>query len=414
MALFRRIQVALLFFILFSQPGCFAHKHTSSATTDNSAATTVDDTDSTAVSDSFDKETQETKKQLEESAPEDSAKSPLPASGQVMTTRQKQDAAREATTIVNQNPDRRKIKPKHADGTPTVALALGGGGARGAAHIGVLRVFEEEGLVVDQIVGNSMGSIVGGMYCAGVPLADISTHLEDLSLRHAYMPGGVARKIPSLPFSKIVHPFRPKHYAGLWSGERLTKYLDGVLPRPNMEMSDTKIPFSAVATNLLDGKAYRITKGRLSTAIKASAAISPLIQPVAINGKLFVDGGVRANLPASAARDTGAGFVIAVLVDEPMQVLPAKQFMHLKSVASRMTDIVLAIADERQLQFADMVINPDVSQITVLSNDPDDVQKAIHAGELAARKAMPELRKRLHLSQKVSTEVSEANVNAEP
>ena len=97
-----------------------------------------------------------------------------------------------------------------------------------------------------------------------------------------------------------------------------------------------------------------------------------------------------------------------------MQVIPAKQFTRLKNVASRMTDIVLAIADERQLQFADMVINPDVSQITVLSNDPADVQKAIHAGELAARKAMPELRKRLHLSQKVSTEVSEASFNAKP
>ena len=274
------------------------------------------------MSDSFDKETQETKKQLEESAPEDSAKSVLPTSGQVMTTRQKQDAAREATTIVNQNPDRRKIKPKHADGTLTVALTLGGGGARGAAHIGVLRVFEEEGLLVDQIVGNSMGSIVGGMYSAGVPLADISTHLEDLSLRHAYMPGGVAKKIASLPFSKLVYRFRPEHYAGLWSGERLTKYLDGVLPRPNMEMSDTKIPFSAVATNLLDGKAYRITKGRLSTAIKASAAISPLIQPVAINGKLFVDGGVRATYPPQLHVTPGPVLLLPSLSMNPCRLFP--------------------------------------------------------------------------------------------
>jgi len=162
-----------------------------------------------------------------------------------------------------------------------------------------------------------------------------------------------------------------------------------------MDISETKIPFSSVATNLIDGKAYRITKGRLATAIKASAAITPIIQPVAIGNKLFVDGGVRANLPASAARDTGAGLVIAVLVDEPMQVLPAKQFTHLKNVVARMSDIVLSIADERQLQFADLVINPDVTSIPVLSNDPADVQKAVHAGELAARKALPELRRRM-------------------
>jgi NTE family protein len=260
-----------------------------------------------------------------------------------------------------------------------------------------LKVFEEEGVLLDQIVGNSMGAIVGGLYCAGVPLADISTDLENRSLRKAYMPGGLTRKIALVPFSKVLHPLRPKHYAGLWSGEKLTRYLDGILPRPNMDLSDTKIPFSAVATNLIDGKAYRITKGRLSTAIKASAAISPLIQPVAMKDKLFIDGGVRANLPASAARGTGAGFVIAVLVDEPLQKVPPKRFMHMKNIASRMSDIVLAVADERQLQFVDLVINPDVSSISVFSKDPNDVKRAVHAGELAARKAMPELRRRLHM-----------------
>jgi NTE family protein len=271
-------------------------------------------------------------------------------------------------------------------------------------------VFEEEGLVVDQIVGNSMGSIVGGLYSAGVPLSQITVHLEDRSLRRAYMPGGIARKIALIPLSKVLHPLRPKHYAGLWSGEKLTKYLEGILPRPNMELSDTKIPFSPVATNLLDGKAYRITKGRLSTAIKASAAISPLIQPVAMGDKVFVDGGVRANLPASAARGTGAGFVIAVLVDEPMQIEAPEQFTHLNKVASRMSDIVLAIADERQLQFADMVINPNVSSIPVLSNDPEDVRNAVRAGELAARKAMPELRRRLHMPKKTDDDLSNTSM----
>jgi NTE family protein len=367
------------------------------------ADTTGDGIDATVISDSFDKESEDMKQQIEGAESQNMSQPP----SAVMTTKEKSDAGRESSAIINQIPDRRKLKAKRPDGTLTVALALGGGGARGAAHIGVLKVLEAEHITLDQIVGNSMGSIVGGLYCAGVPLADIDSHLSDGSLRRAYMPGGIGKRIAFLPFTKFVHPFRPKHYAGLWSGEKLTNYLDSILPRPNMDIADTPIPFSAVATNLLDGKAYRITKGRLSTAMKASAAISPLIQPVAIDGKLFVDGGVRANLPASAARGTGAGFVIAVLVDEPMQVLPAKQFMRLRKVASRMADIVLAIADERQLQFADMVINPNVSSIPVLSNDPADVIKAIHAGEVAARKAIPELRRRLHMTQSTAYEPSE-------
>jgi NTE family protein len=367
------------------------------------AATTNDAIDATVILDSFDKESEDMKQQIEGAESQNMSAPP----SAVMTTKEKKDAGNESSAILNQIPDRRKLKAKRPDGTTTVALALGGGGARGAAHIGILRVFEREHIRFDQIVGNSMGSIIGGLYCAGVPLAEINARMADGSFRRAYMPGGITKRIAFLPFAKLVHPFRPKHYAGLWSGEKLTAYLDAILPRPNMDIEDTPLPFSAVATNLLDGKAYRITKGRLSTIMKASAAITPLIQPVAIDGKLFVDGGIRANLPASAARATGAGFVIAVLVDEPMQVLPPKQFMHLKKIGMRMADIVLAVADERQLQFADMIINPDVSSISVLSNDPADVEKAIHAGEVAALKAIPELRRRLHL---VATASADQNV----
>jgi NTE family protein len=353
------------------------------------------------VSDSFEKELAQTKQQIDESAPEDQIKQVLPESGQVLNAKQKHEAIQESSKINNQNPvDVHKIPAKNPDGTPTVAIALGGGGARGAAHIGVLKVFEEEGIPINQVVGNSMGAIVGGLYCAGISLDNIQAELEDLKLTHAYMPGGIVKRFITIPLTQLASPFMPKHYPGLWSGKKLTRYFDKILPRPNMDISDTKIPFSTVATNLLDGKAYRITKGRLSTAIKASAAIPSIIQPVAIGNHLFVDGGVRANLPASAARDTGAGLVIAVLVDEPMPVLPAKKFLHTSTMVSRLSDIVLAVADERQLQYADIIINPNISGIAVLSNNPKDVTKAVKAGELAARKALPELRKRLHLPAK--------------
>ncbi|MDR3612843.1 MAG: patatin-like phospholipase family protein [Candidatus Obscuribacterales bacterium] len=356
------------------------------------------------ILDSFEKQKEETARQIEESADEDVLESKIPPTGQVFTERKKITAVSDSSAIENQDPATlKKISARKTDGTPTIAIALGGGGARGAAHIGVLRVLAKEGFVVDTIVGNSMGAIVGGLYSAGLSLDEITTHFCDKSLSKAYMPGGFTRKIASLPLSSLLHPFRPKHYAGLWSGEKLNKYIESLLPRPDMKVSDTKLPFSSVATNLLDGKAYRITDGSLATAIRASCSISPIIQPVAMDGKLFMDGGIRANLPASAARQTGAGFVIAVLVDEPLQELPPKKFTKVKNIAARMSDIVLAVADERQLQYADIVINPDVSKIPVFANSPEQVRAAINAGELAARKALPQLRRKMAVVSKFAS-----------
>lgn len=335
------------------------------------------------------------KEQLSNSPPADAQVAPpMPRSGKILyTPKQKQAVAEEAVKIDGDDPA--PVIPAVVDGRATIALALGGGGARGAAHIGVIKAFRDNNIPIDYVVGNSMGAIVGGLYCAGVPLDQISSMLEDGSLRHAYMPGPLPPKVLVSPLAKLVHIGAPDHYAGLFSGKKFTKYIEAHLPQANMNLQDTKIPFCAVATNLLDGKAYRISEGRISTAMKASSAITPLIQPVAMKDKVFVDGGVRANLPVSAARRTGAGMVVAVLVDEPLTKVPAKRFMHLQWIASRMADIVLAIADERQLQFADMVVNPNVSGIPILSKNAADVKKAEDAGYQAALKAIPEIRKRM-------------------
>lgn len=275
----------------------------------------------------------------------------------------------------------------------TMAIALGGGGARGAAHIGVLRVLEQEKIPIDYIIGNSMGAIIGGAYAAGVPLEEMERRGLNGSLRKAYLPG-VTSRILLMPFSRLIGFFK-KDYAGLWSGRKFEKYMDSYLK--NKQMEELQIPFSAVALNLLDGNAYRIAEGKLSTAIRASSSISPLLKPVEIKDKLYVDGGVRANLPASAAKDTGADVVVAVLVDEPLKELPKERFYKYKNVAARLADVVLAVTDEHQLQFADVIINPDVSGIPILSDEPEDIAKAIKAGEEAARTALPRLRKKMGL-----------------
>ncbi|MBX9721453.1 MAG: patatin-like phospholipase family protein, partial [Candidatus Obscuribacterales bacterium] len=327
----------------------------------------------------------------------DSAIAPTQSPSKVMfSNTQKMNAAKESTNVGSDSPgDAGQIHKDSKDKRPTLALALGGGGARGAAHIGVLRVFEREHIPIDYIVGNSMGSIVGGLYASGVSLDDIQKIMTDGSLRKAYMPGRIPPKLLLSPIEKLMHP-RKKHYAGLWTGKKFGDFLAKQLPKNVCNVEDTPLPFSAVATNLLDGKAYRISNGKLSTAIRASSTIPMLLQPVAIGDKVYIDGGVRANLPASAARDTGADLVIAVLVDEPLRILPAKRFRHMSAIAQRLTDVMLAVADGRQLPFADIIITPDVSSLPVMTARPEDARKAILAGEQAALKAIPEIRKRLN------------------
>jgi predicted acylesterase/phospholipase RssA len=337
------------------------------------------------------------KRQIENSIHTDAKDALSPrGSGKVMVkTQQKMDAAEESTIVGRDNPgDECQVSSEAGSRRPTVAIALGGGGARGAAHIGVLRVLKEAGIPIDYIVGNSMGSIVGGLYAAGVPLDDIEKIMLDGSLRKAYMPGLIPPKLLVSPVEKMMHPFK-KHYAGLWTGKKLGQFLEKQLPKGIENVDDTLIPFSAVATNLIDGKAYRISDGKLSTAIRASSTIPALLQPVAIGDKVYVDGGIRANLPASAARDTGADIVIAVLVDEPLRKLPATRFQHLAGIAERLGDMMLAVADARQLPFADVIINPDVSGLPVINGKADDAHKAILAGEEATRKALPEIKKRM-------------------
>lgn len=291
---------------------------------------------------------------------------------------------------------------------PTLALALGGGGVRGAAHIGVLKVFEEEGIPIDYIVGSSMGSIVGGFYASGKSLDDISAVMTNGSLRRAYMPGLVTPKLLFSPLRKIIYPF-DKHYAGIWSGKKFGSFLEKQLPRQVANVEDTPLPFSAVATDLLEGKTYTISNGKLSRAIQASSTIPALLQPVPIGNKLFVDGGVGANLPASAARATGADVVVAVVVDEPLEMRPPAFFRHLRGITARTTDVMLAEADARQAQFADVVIHPKVTGIPLIRGCPGDARKAIEAGERAARRALPEIRKLLGIASRQAVAAREGS-----
>lgn len=276
-----------------------------------------------------------------------------------------------------------------------VAIALGGGGVRGAAHIGVLRVLEREGIPIDYVVGNSMGAVVGGLYCAGVPLDKVQRMMSDGTLMQAYLPQLLWCRIMLKPVTDLFYLARKKPYAGLVDGMKLKKLIDSLLPNPDMRLEQLQKPFAAIAVSLIDGQAHVLSEGRISDVVRASATIPMLLRPVPIGGHLFVDGGVRNNLPTNEARHSGAKVVISVEIDSDMKPVPAKQFTSFQTVFDRVVNATLEQLDEDKIHGADIVIRPELINVPILSKDKKYVDEAVKQGELAALKELPRIRKLL-------------------
>lgn len=282
-----------------------------------------------------------------------------------------------------------------AEPSPSVALALGGGGVRGAAHIGVLRVLQEEGIPIDYIVGNSMGAVVGGLHSAGVPLNDIQSILADGSFVSAYLPRFLWCRIMLSPLRSLFYIGKTKPYAGLVSGDKLKATIDKLLPEPNIRVEELKKPFSCVAVSLIDGQSHVLSTGRLDDLIRASATLPLLLRPVPIGDHLYVDGGVRNNLPTAEARHSGAKVVISVEIDNDLKPVPAEKFTSFRNVFDRVINATIEQLDEDKVNGADIVIHPELINIPILSKDKKYVDEATTAGELAARKALPRILERL-------------------
>lgn len=276
-----------------------------------------------------------------------------------------------------------------------VALALGGGGVRGAAHIGVLRVLEREGIPIDYVVGNSMGAVVGGLYCAGVPLDRVQRIMSDGSLVEAYLPHFLWCRILLKPFSDLLSLGRKKPYAGLVDGRKLKRLIDRLLPDAKMNVEQLHVPFAAIAVSLIDGQAHVLSAGKITDVLRASATIPMLLQPVPIDGHLYVDGGVRNNLPTNEARHSGAKMVISVEIDSDMKPVPADQFKSFQTVFDRVVNATLEQLDEDKIHGADIVIRPALVNVPILSKDKKYVDEAVRQGELAAMKELPRIRQLL-------------------
>jgi len=282
-----------------------------------------------------------------------------------------------------------------AKSRPRIALALGGGGTRGAAHVGVLRVLEREGIHIDMIAGTSIGAIVGGLYCAGVSVDEIEADFKKQNLMRSYMTVPVFVSIAARPFFLLPRLIGWRPYDGFYFGNKFRKYYKRCLPEDKHNIEDLNIPFRAMTTNLRDGDSYSIDHGDLATAVQASSAIPVLRRPVPFQDQVLVDGCVLFNVPVDEARTMGADLVIAVPVNERLETVPGDTFRRVGSVAKRLEQIFLARTDAPQIARADIVIHPHTNGIDVISTNPKDAIRAIKSGEEAANQALPAIRQKL-------------------
>lgn len=278
---------------------------------------------------------------------------------------------------------------------PKIGLALGGGGARGSAHVGVLKVFEKEGIKFDVITGTSIGAVVGGLYAAGVPLSQMENAFESGALMRHFMTVPLTFRIAVAPIMYVPRLFGSKAYDGLYKGNKFRNYVQKDITVKEVDIEKLSVPFAAVSLNLLDGKPYRIQKGNLGYAMQASTAVPGLRKPVEMGDKLMVDGGVICNLPVKQCYEMGADIVIAVNIDHPFGDLPKEHFEKAGSVAQWMLDWDLYSLDKAQADIADVTVHPDTSRISLISRSKKDARRGMHAGEKAAEAAIPEIKKKL-------------------
>jgi len=276
-----------------------------------------------------------------------------------------------------------------------IALVLGGGGARGAAHAGVLKVLKKENIPIDMIVGTSMGAVVGGYYAAGVDPEKIAETFMCGRMMRKFVPVPVTVRVISAPFILIAPRLVYHPYDGLYYGWRFRKYLESLMPdgKSDLKIEELKIPFAAVGVDLSTGETRAITEGKLSLAMQGSSAIPGLRKPVQMGEHLYIDGGTLSNIPIQQAKELGADKIIAVNIDERFEKLPLEHFRKMGSVSKRVVVLQIREMESTHLGKADVLIEPDVTGIKLLSTKAADAKRAFSEGEKAAIVALPAIRK---------------------
>lgn len=286
---------------------------------------------------------------------------------------------------------------------PVVGLVLGGGGARGFAHLGVLRVLHEHRIPVDRIAGTSMGAVVGGLYAAGLPVDELERLFGERDWRELLdddPPRARLRLRRKRERRDLLLPVRVgvglggvRLPSGLFSAGELLAFLQArtLHVRGDPSFDALPVPFRAVATDLESGREVVLDRASLATAIRASLAIPGFFSPVRIGGRTLVDGGLVNNLPVDVARGMGAEVIIAVHVARPLR---EKGRASALEVADRAITILMrrwTLAQRETLGAEDVLLRPSLGEVR--RADFDDFETAYEAGRRVAEAALPRLRR---------------------
>ncbi len=283
---------------------------------------------------------------------------------------------------------------------PRVGLVLSGGAAKGIAHVGVIRVLEEAGLPVDVVTGTSMGSIVGGLYAMGYT-PEMMTRIMREQKWSALLTDANPRDV--LDLERRLHsgetlltiPTRGRAVAlpsGVVQGQRVLELLTR-LAWPHHEVTDFRKlprPFAAVVMDLRTGEAVPLTSGSLPLAIRASMSIPSMFEPVVMDGRTYVDGGMARNLPAEDARALGADVLVCVDVGDPAPPEDgAFTAGSLINVVLRTAFLRSEASTREQRRLCDVVIEPEAGGLGFFAFDAAD--EWVLRGETAARAALPQI-----------------------
>lgn len=255
---------------------------------------------------------------------------------------------------------------------PKVGLVLGGGGAKGAAEIGVLKYIEEAGVHIDYIVGTSIGSIIGGLYSVGYRSQQLDSLFVNTDWENIFSESIAGTQQISNVFSDLLN-----------------------LP-DSVDFDSLPIPYRCVATDIINTEEVILQRGNLARAMRASMSIPGAFKPVKWEGKLLVDGGMLNNLPVDIAQKMGADIIIAI--DLAQRKHENRDFSLKEEYGiGGVLDWLISRPDWKKhnenRQMADIYINPNLKDYDAASFSRDDIRQMILIGEEAGKKALKELRK---------------------
>lgn len=269
-----------------------------------------------------------------------------------------------------------------------VGVVLSGGGAKGAAHIGVLKAIEEAGIPIDYIAGTSMGAVIGGLYAVGYTSAQLDSIIkgQDWNLVLSDKPARKKQTLKERDFSgkyllsvPLIKTTKPE-VSGLIRGENLNNLLSRltICYHDSVDFNQLPIPFACVATNIIDGKEVVFHNGVLAVCIRASMSIPGVFTPVKKDSMILVDGGLVNNYPVDVARDMGADIIIGSTVQTDR--LETKNITNVADILSQLINISTRAKFDDNIEDSDLHFQIDTEDFSTMDFKPDVIDSMIHRG----------------------------------